>query len=87
MQIPTLDLKQKYYFRERTVSRNLIVITDILTLIGMKGKDRGNSFLEIEMRAKISVVLASKLKKMKIKGLLKKHFVGCTKRGCLKMVH
>ena len=32
-------------------------------MIGMRGEDYGNSFLEIETRAKISVFLASKLEK------------------------
>ena len=60
------DLKQKIIlYRGRNDSRNLICKTDILTLIGMRAEHWRDSFLEIEMRAKISVFLASKFEKTK----------------------
>ena len=67
------DLKQKIIlYRGRNDSRNLICKTDILTLIGMRAERWGDSFLEIEMRAKISVFLASKFKKKSNSNVCKK---------------
>ena len=45
----------------------------------MRAEHWGDSFLEIEMRAKISVFLASKFEKNQILMFVKKEFVGCTK--------